>query len=133
MTVTRGFALFLTCALAGVLVDTTGSAESPAAPRVHLKSITSRVHAKGASLIIEASEPASYVTSRPDPLNVLLDFRDVGTAGLANSVSVAAGSPIASVAVEPTDLMGAPSSRGRRHRRRCSPRWTAGRPCRCSR
>ncbi len=82
MTVTRGFALSLICVLAAFMADTTGSAESPAAPTVHLRSITSRVHAKGASLVIEATEPAPYVTSRPDPLTVVLDFRGVDGEGL---------------------------------------------------
>jgi len=113
VTLTRGFALFLTCALAAFMVDTTGSAESPAAPTVHLRSITSRVHATGASLVIEATDPAPYVTSRPDPLTVLLDFRGVGTEGLANSVPATYGGPIAGVAVEATNLMGAPSARVR--------------------
>ena len=113
MTVTRGFALCLICVLAAFMVDTTGSAESPAAPTVHLKSITSRLHAKGASLVIEATEPAPYVTSRPDPLTVVLDFRGVDTRGLADSLSSAAGGPIARVGVEATDLMGAQSSRVR--------------------
>ena len=113
MTVTRGFALSLICVLAAFMVDTTGSAESPAAPTVHLKSITSHLHAKGASLVIEATEPAPYVTSRPDPLTVVLDFRGVDTRGLAHSLSSATGGPIARVGVETTDLMGAQSSRVR--------------------
>jgi type IV pilus assembly protein PilQ len=111
--VTRGFALSLICVLAAFMVDTTGSAESPAAPTVHLKSITSHLHAKGASLVIEATEPAPYVTSRPDPLTVVLDFRGVDTRGLADSLSSATGGPIARVGVEATDLMGAQSSRVR--------------------
>jgi type IV pilus assembly protein PilQ len=113
VTVTRGFALCLICVLAAFMVDTTGSAESPAAPTVHLKSIRSHLHAKGASLVIEATEPAPYVTSRPDPLTVVLDFRGVDTQGLADSLSSAAGGPIARVGVEATDLMGAQSSRVR--------------------
>ena len=113
MTVKRGFALSLICVLAAFMADTTGSAESPAAPTVHLKSITSRMHAKGASLIIEATEPAPYVTSRPDPLTVVLDFRGVDGESLGSSLSSAAGGPIARVRVEATDLMGARSSRVR--------------------
>ena len=44
-------------------------------------------HATGASLVIEATEPVPYVATRPDPLTVLLDFRNVGAEGVANSVS----------------------------------------------
>lgn len=113
MTVTRGFALFLICVLAAFMADTTGSAESPAAATVHLRSITSHVHAKGASLVIEATEPAPYVTSRPDPLTVLLDFRGVDGQGLASSLPSAASGPIARVAIEATQLMGAQSLRVR--------------------
>ena len=38
---------------------------------VRLKAISSRVSAKGASLVIEASEPVAYVATRPDPLTLL--------------------------------------------------------------
>src|SRR5207248_2433900 len=62
MTVTRGLALLLTVATAGALVN---ASAPPAAPRavaaVRLKAISSRVSAKGASLVIEASEPVAYV------------------------------------------------------------------------
>ncbi len=76
MTVNRGLALLLTVAAAGALVNA-----SPAPPAVavavRLKAISARVNAKGASLVIEATEPVAYTTSRPDPLTLLLDFRNV--------------------------------------------------------
>jgi type IV pilus assembly protein PilQ len=99
--------------LAAFVADPVGSAESPAIPTVHLQSITSRVHAKGASLIIQASEPAPYITSRPDPLTLVLDLRGVGIDGLPDSYATLQAGPIARVAVEATTLMGAPSSRVR--------------------
>jgi type IV pilus assembly protein PilQ len=99
--------------LAAFVADPVGSAESPAVPTVHLQSITSRVHAKGASLIIQASEPAPYITSRPDPLTLVLDLRGVGIDGLPDSYATLQAGPIARVAVEATTLMGAPSSRVR--------------------
>ncbi len=108
MTLTRGLALFVAFTLAAYIVDPIGSAESPAAPTAHLKSITSRPHAKGASLVIEVTEPAPYVTSRPDPLTVVLDFRGVGSQDLANSLSTAASGPIARVGVEATEPDGRP-------------------------
>src|SRR3954471_11884323 len=111
MTVHRGLALFLTIAGAGALV----SAAAPPgiiAP-VRLKAISSRVHAKGASLLIEASEPVAYTTSRPDPLTLLLDFRNVAAADVANSVAADVKSPIAYVAVEAAESLGAPASRVR--------------------
>ena len=115
MTVTKGLALSLTVVVACVLADFAGSAaETPAATSgVHLKAISSRVNAKGASLTIEATEPVPYVSTRPDPLTVVLDFRNVGTDGLANSIKPDAKSPITSVEVEPTEMLGARVTRVR--------------------
>ena len=108
MTVTKGLALSLTVVFACVLADLAGSAaETPAATSgVRLKAISSRVNPSGASLVIEATEPVPYVSTRPDPLSVVLDFRNVGTDGLANSIRPSAGSPIQSVSVEPTESLG---------------------------
>src|SRR5262245_27440803 len=108
MTVTKGLALSLTVVFACVLADLAGAAaETPAATSgVRLKAISSRVNSSGASLVIEATEPVPYVSTRPDPLSVVLDFRNVGTDGLANSIRPSAGSPIQSVSVEPTESLG---------------------------
>jgi|SoiMethySBSTD1v2_1073268.scaffolds.fasta_scaffold82984_3 type IV pilus assembly protein PilQ len=115
MTVTKGLALSLTVVFACVLADLAGSAaETPAATSgVRLKAISSRVNSSGASLVIEATEPVPYVSTRPDPLSVVLDFRNVGTDGLANSIRPSAGSPIQSVSVEPTEILGARVARVR--------------------
>ena len=81
-----------------------------------LTNISTRVHAIGASLVIVATEPVAYLTSRPDPLTVLVDLRDVGHVELSNltgALESAAGSPIANVAVEATESMGSPVSRVR--------------------
>jgi type IV pilus assembly protein PilQ len=78
-----------------------------------LKTISARVSSKGASLVIEATEPVPYVATRPDPLTLVIDFRNVGTDGLAKSITPNAKSPIAGVAVEPTESMGTPVSRVR--------------------
>src|SRR5205807_1242217 len=111
MTVTRGAALFLSVALAGTLAKAAAPAGPAAGPR--LTAISSRVHNKGASLVIEATSPVPYVTTRPDPLTVFVDFRNVGAEGLANSVARNAKSPIAGVVVEAADALGAPTSRVR--------------------
>src|SRR3954467_3507060 len=111
MTVHRGLALLLTIAGAGALVSAAGP--STIIVPVRLKAISSRVHAKGASLLIEASEPVAYTTSRPDPLTLLLDFRNVAAADVANSVAADVKSPIAYVAVEAAESLGAPASRVR--------------------
>ena len=70
------------------------------------------MNGKGASLVIEATEPVPYVATRPDPLTVYIDFRNVAADGLASFVANAKG-PIAGVAVEPVRRVGAPASRVR--------------------
>jgi type IV pilus assembly protein PilQ len=111
MTVTRGFALLLTVAAAGGLVN--ASAPAGTITTVRLKAISAHVNAKGASLVIEASEPVAYTTSRPDPLTVLLDFRNVSAGDVDNSVAADVKSPIAHVSVEAAESLGAPASRVR--------------------
>jgi type IV pilus assembly protein PilQ len=112
MTLTRGLTLFLSVATAGTLVSASGPNATPLAS-VRLTAISARVNAKGASLVIEASEPVAYTATRPDPLTVLLDFRNVSAGEVANSVAANAKSPIASVSIEATESLGAPASRVR--------------------
>jgi type IV pilus assembly protein PilQ len=110
MTATRALALFLTVAGAGAL-RAAGPDATAASPR--LKAISARVGSKGASLTIEATEPVGYSLTRPDPVTVLVDFRNVTMADVANTVVANAKSPIANVSVEPYEAMGAPASRVR--------------------
>ena len=111
MTVTRGLALFVTVAAAGALLNASEKpAGSHAGTGVRLKTISARVGSKGASLVIETSEPVSYIATRPDPLTVLLDFRDVVADGVANSVAANVKSPIAGVSIEDADSLGTPAS-----------------------
>jgi len=112
MTVTRGLALILTVATAGALVNASSPGPVPVSS-VRLKAISAHVNAKGASLVIEASEPVAYVATRPNPLTVLLDFRNVVAGDVANSVVASATSPIASVSIEATESLGSPASRVR--------------------
>ncbi len=111
MTVTRGFALLLTVAAAGALVNASAPPVVPGA--VRLKTISARVNGKGASLLIEASEPIAYTATRPDPLTLLLDFRNVGAGDVANSVAADVKSPIERVSVEAVESLGSPASRVR--------------------
>ena len=68
----------------------------------------------GASLVIEATEPVPYVATRPDPLTLLLDFRNVAADGRRQHRRLATRrSPIAAVAVEASEALGAPASRVR--------------------
>src|ERR1051325_3225727 len=102
MTVTRGLALLLTVAAAGAVVNASTPADGPAAvSSARLKPISSPVSSKGAWLVIEASDPVGYVATYPDPLTVVLDFRNVLADGVANSFVASAKSPIKAVTVEP--------------------------------
>jgi type IV pilus assembly protein PilQ len=101
MTVTRNVALCGLVALAAALIGAPRAGVEAAAATAQLRAISSRVHAGGASLTIEASEPVAYVTTRPDPLTVLLDFRNVDASGLSTSLAEGEDNPIARVMVEP--------------------------------
>ena len=110
----RGLALFVTIVTAGALLRASGPPPSNAiATSVRLKTISARVHSKGSSLVIEATDPVGYVATRPDPLTITLDFRNVIGSGVANSVAANAAGPIAGVSVEQVDSFGAPASRVR--------------------
>jgi type IV pilus assembly protein PilQ len=114
MTLTRAMALIATIAAAGALAQTPTAANGPApGSTVRLKAISARVHSKGASLVIETTEPVAYVASRPDPLTVLLDFRNVDSRGVTNSVTDSVNSPITGVTVEPAESTSAAGSRVR--------------------
>jgi type IV pilus assembly protein PilQ len=113
MTVTKGCALLLAVTLAGALANADGSAETAGSTAARLTAISSRMHGKGASLVIEANTPVPYVATRPDPLTVLVDFRNVGAEGLGDSFASSAKGPIASVSVELAESLGAPASRVR--------------------
>ena len=94
MTGTRGLALFLTVAAAGAL---RAAAPDAAVSSARLTAISTHVGSKGASLTIEASEPVGYSLTRPDPTTVLVDFRNVTMADVANTVAAEVKSPIAHV------------------------------------
>ena len=113
MTTTKGLALILSVALAGVLAEAAASPPAAGASVVQLRAISSRLTGRSASLIIEVTDPAAYVATRPDPLTLFVDFRNVGAEGLVNRFEPSAKSPIAGVAVEATDSSGVPVSRVR--------------------
>jgi type IV pilus assembly protein PilQ len=113
MTLTRAAALFSIVATAGTLVYASGPIAAPP-DTVRLTAISAKVGAKGgASLVIEASEPVAYTATRPDPLTLLVDFRNVAASSVANSVSATARGPIASVSIEVAESLGRPASRVR--------------------
>ena len=105
--------LLLPLVLANALANASSTAPEPGAVGIQLKAISARTTGKGASLVIEATEPAAYVATRPDPLTIYVDFRNVGTLGVTNRFSNDDKSPIAGVAVETGESLGAPVSRVR--------------------
>jgi type IV pilus assembly protein PilQ len=116
--VKRGLALFVTVVTAGALLRASAPAASNATSPipgagVRLTTISARVHSNGSSLVIEATDPVGYVATRPDPLTITLDFRNVISEGVANSAAANARSPIAGVSVESVESLGAPASRVR--------------------
>ncbi|MGE5245051.1 MAG: type IV pilus secretin PilQ [Betaproteobacteria bacterium] len=115
MTLVKGLAFVLCVSLAGALADAAGPAGAGIVP-VRLTGITARTDGSGTSLVIETDAPAPYVATHPDPLTVLVDFRNVDPGSVGNVAAVAARAakgPIAGVAVEPSDSLGEPSSRVR--------------------
>jgi len=114
VTVTRGVALFLTLLLAGAASTVSRAAGTPVdISSARLTAITSKDAGRGAaSLVIEATEPVPYVAMQPDPLTVVIDFRNVA-AGSAPHLSADARGPIAAVKLEAAESMGAPVSRVR--------------------
>jgi type IV pilus assembly protein PilQ len=105
VTIAKGFALLVPVVLGGVLANASGPAPGGEAAVAELKAISARVNGKGASLIIEATEPTAYVASRPDPLTVYVDFHNVGAQAVANRFALDAKSPIAGVAIEAAESM----------------------------
>ena len=110
---TRGVALSLV-----VILATSASTMSRAAGTANtipakLTTISSRSDARSATLVIEATEPVPYVATRPDPLTVVIDFRNVDAGALSMAGGADGRDPIASVAVESAESMGSPVSRVR--------------------
>ena len=118
MTPTRSLALLASVAMAGTLgiaARAAGRGERSAggagAEITRLKTISSKVSSKGASLIIEATDPVAYIATRPDPLTVLVDVRNAVADDVNNGVAPNEKSPIAAVQVEPTEGAGTRGSR----------------------
>ena len=89
----------LAAALAASMVIAGYAAVDPA-PLARLSAVSAKVAVRGASVLIEASEPVAYVATRPDPLTVVVDLRNVSAAGVANRVSGPTVFPIAAVTTE---------------------------------
>jgi type IV pilus assembly protein PilQ len=110
VTVTRGVALSLTIALAALFGDVPHAANSTmVVPQARLTGLSARTSANTAAVVIETTAPVAYVATRPDPLTLLVDFRNVNVTGAPAAPAVK--SPIDRVSVEPVDALGAPVSR----------------------
>jgi type IV pilus secretin PilQ/predicted competence protein len=96
--------------LAGTLVAAAGPAGTEPGI-VQLKAISARANGSGTSLVIEATGPTAYVTTRPDPFTVYVDFRNVGVGAVSNRFAADSKSPIAAVEVQTAESMGEPVSR----------------------
>jgi len=102
-----------------VILATTASVISRAASTAaiisgaKLTTISSKADARSATLVIEATEPVPYIATRPDPLTVMVDFRNVDAGAVVAAAGLQARGPIASVSVESGDALGTPVSRVR--------------------
>ena len=105
----------LALALAASMVIAAFAAVEPSPPpRARLSAVSAKASVSGASVLIEASEPVAYVTTRPDPLTVLVDLRNVSTAGASNRIATSPVGPIAAVTFEDARAAdGAPVARVR--------------------
>lgn len=65
---------------------------------VRLVGVSAQGSGKTAAVLIESTEPVAYAVSRPDPLTVLVDLRNVSVADAATEIS--RQGPVASVTVE---------------------------------
>ncbi len=111
MTIVRRVTVGILIVLASGLVGGAAPAPPAGVEIAQLKAITSRISGKSVLLVIEATEPAPYVTTQPDPLTLYVDFRNVGTTGVINRFANDGQSPIADVAVEASESLGAQVSR----------------------
>ena len=94
----RGWRASMALALLTSVVLTSGMTVATTAP-IQLVAISSRTSPGTLSILIEASQPASYVTSQPDPLTLFVDLRNVSTAGVVNRFSAGRG-PVRRVDIE---------------------------------
>ena len=94
----RGWRAYMALASLTSVVLMSGMTVATTAP-IQLVAISSRTSPGTLSILIEASQPAPYVTSQPDPLTLFVDLRNVSTAGVVNRFSAGRG-PVRSVDIE---------------------------------
>ncbi|MBE3071797.1 MAG: AMIN domain-containing protein, partial [Acidobacteria bacterium] len=100
-------AVLAVCAVAGLVAGVSGAASG-----AHLTGISARANARSTSVLIEATEPVAYSTTRPDPLTILVNLRGVTVAGAVNHVAGGTQGVVSAVTVqEGTEPDGAPVAR----------------------
>jgi hypothetical protein len=63
-------------------MTTVRAASGGSAALPQLRAVSTRDDGRVSAVVIEATEPVAYVTSQPDPLTVLVDLRNVRSAGV---------------------------------------------------
>ncbi|RPJ64131.1 MAG: hypothetical protein EHM24_23475, partial [Acidobacteria bacterium] len=98
----RGMAAWMALAVVLTATVVVGGFAPPGAapPRARLSEISAMAGPGGTSVRIEASEPVAYVTTRPDPLTVLVDLRHATASGAVNRVPASPVGGVAAVTVE---------------------------------
>ena len=86
-------------ALAGHMATVRAASGGSAAPP-QLRAVSTRDDGRVSAVVIEATEPVAYVTSQPDPLTVLVDLRNVRSAGVQAPFTGRGDSPLGAVRVE---------------------------------
>jgi type IV pilus assembly protein PilQ len=95
-----GLAALVTALTVAAVAGSSVMKVSADAAGARLTAISARSGSDITSVLIEASEPAAYVTTRPDPLTVLVDLRNVSAAGAVNKAESVSSGPLRAVTVE---------------------------------
>src|SRR5918999_5485936 len=68
-----------------------GAPEKAAAPAPRFKGMSTSAGRRITTVTIETTDPVAYVTSRPDPLTLFVDLRDVDASAARNALLGAKG------------------------------------------
>ena len=89
--------LLAACAIAAALGGGLGVAAAPA-EAVRLVGVSAQATGTAAAVLIESTEPVGYAVSRPDPLTVLVDLRNVRVADVSDQIG--RKGPVAGIRLE---------------------------------
>ena len=92
--------LIVACAIATAVGGGLTLAAAPAS-NIRLVGVSTQGTGKTAAVLIESTEPVAYAVSRPDPLTVLVDLRNVSLGDAASQMAQAAHKgPVSGVTIE---------------------------------